>query len=55
MRTGQGHLEEVKSSRKEGRRIYLYLACGHEKLHNPRDHIPYQSYCYICPPKGDDS
>jgi hypothetical protein len=40
------NLQWVVDTEVHGTRLYLKLACGHLKLHNPINQIPRRSYCY---------
>lgn len=42
-------LRPVTGTRQQGRRVYLQLGCGHERLHNPRISPPTRAHCIECP------
>lgn len=43
-------LRPVVGERHEGRRVYITLHCGHERLHNPAVPVPDRARCHTCPP-----
>lgn len=44
-----GPIQRVIGKRREGRRVYITLHCGHEKLHNPQVPVPQSAHCVECP------